>query len=869
MARLDDKHWSALTCLLVVTDRRLLVKRLAGRDATSFTGWEGRPALELLSGLGDADWAAHAFKEALRGQSAGKETHLRGMPVLVRIAPVQRLEAGPFQGVVCLVAPRALEPSGQEAHYYQTLLQHGLVNVTVLAADGTFTYSSPAIRALLGYAPEQIIGTRLQDLVHPDDIHAVEDVLVQVVTLPGQRLVTVTRVRHQDGSYRTLETSTVSLLDDPNVRGVVMSSRDVTESMEAWRALEHSELFYRGLLEHAFDLIEVVDEQGTRQYVSPAVTQMLGYDENTFLGEPVTHAVHPDDVVVLQSALARAAAKPRHSVPLQIRTVHKNGSVRLVSGVIRNFLQDSRLRGLVLNLRDITEEDAERSRRLHVERSYQALATASPYAVYQVGPDGRVNAMNEAGVSIFMKAPQDELVGTLFRDLAAPEDSMRLAALVDRCLDGLPAEFEFTSSGDRLVRASLIPVRGADGTVMHLAGMGQDITRARDEEKERETLAAQLRQSQKLDSIGQLAGGVAHDFNNILMVIMAHVSFLEREISDGPARQDVESIRQGAQRASELTRQLLTVSRKQPLALVSVDINQRLVELSQMLRRLLPETIELDVIEGHKLPWVDADPSQFEQVLLNLCVNARDAMPGGGRLTIESEAVLLSGQYTRIHPWARKGRYVLISVTDTGVGMTEEVRARAFEPFFTTKAQGQGTGLGLAMVWGIVQKHGGMVHCYSEPGVGTTFKVYLPALEREASVVGPKLDGLPAGGAETVLVAEDDPAVRDVVVRVLGGAGYHVVEAVNGEDAVAVAREHDIDLILMDSVMPKLSGQQAYKLIREFRPDARFLFSSGYSTEGFDREFLRREQVSVVAKPFDPDALLRHVRAALDERRSR
>jgi len=277
----------------------------------------------------------------------------------------------------------------------------------------------------------------------------------------------------------------------------------------------------------------------------------------------------------------------------------------------------------------------------------------------------------------------------------------------------------------------------------------------------------------------------------------------------------------------------------------------------------------VELIAGHHLPTVLGDAGQLEQVFLNLCLNARDAMPNGGRLTLETELVLLNGAYVRAHPWAKPGRYVLVSVTDTGTGMPKEVLERVFEPFFTTKGS-EGTGLGLAVSYGIVQQHGGMMHAYSELGVGSTFKVYLPSYERGASAVGPKLSGAVPRGQERVLVAEDDPQVRAVVVRILRSGGYQVFEVPDGDAAVkAVEAGPEFDVIVLDAMMPKLSGREAYDRLVARGTRAVFLFSSGYSADMLPPQLLVDAGVEVIQKPYDPDALLRAVRAALDRRASR
>jgi len=403
-------------------------------------------------------------------------------------------------------------------------------------------------------------------------------------------------------------------------------------------------------------------------------------------------------------------------------------------------------------------------------------------------------------------------------------------------------------------------VQMANMTSVALARM---ILRKRD--RERLELHARLAQRQRLESLGLLAGGVAHDFNNLMTVIRLSAKLLTESVPLTPEqRADVELIRDAEESASQLTQKLLMLGQKQPLRIETVDINATVQGFMSLVRRLLPANIQTDVIAGAALPKLQLDPFQLEQVLMNLALNARDAMPSGGRLTIETEQVVVNGDYRRAHPWARPGRYVMITISDTGVGMPPAILERVFEPFFTTKSQGEGTGLGLAVTWSIIQQHGGMIHAYSEVGIGTAFKVYLPAAEQVASQVVKKIVGAVPRGVERILVADDQPHVLHLLKRVLQGAGYQVTTAADGADAVNAATVEKFDLYLFDAVMPRMSGREACERIRALQPAARFLFASGYGAEALPASFLKDMGVETIAKPLDPDTLLRAVRAVLD-----
>jgi signal transduction histidine kinase/ActR/RegA family two-component response regulator len=382
-------------------------------------------------------------------------------------------------------------------------------------------------------------------------------------------------------------------------------------------------------------------------------------------------------------------------------------------------------------------------------------------------------------------------------------------------------------------------------------------------------LHTRLAQRQRLESLGLLAGGVAHDFNNLLTVVRASVTFIGQGPLNEAQRHDLGLISEAARRATALTQKLLVLGRQEPPNFESADVNEVVRDFLRLVARLIPAHIQTDFVAGSGLPKLRADRHQLEQVLMNLAVNARDAMPNGGRLTVETQQVIVNGEYRRAHPWAKPGRYVLISISDTGTGMPPEVVERVFEPFYTTKPEGEGTGLGLAVTWGIVNQHGGMVHCYSEVGLGTSFKIYLPAGETAAVDVGSKLVGAIPRGSERILVADDQPNVLAILERLLTGAGYEVTGVINGAEAVSAAEKHDFDLYLFDAIMPVMGGREACDRIRAAKPVARFLFLSGYGGDALPQSYLKQHGLELISKPFDPDSLLRAVRATLDAGRPR
>jgi signal transduction histidine kinase/CheY-like chemotaxis protein len=414
---------------------------------------------------------------------------------------------------------------------------------------------------------------------------------------------------------------------------------------------------------------------------------------------------------------------------------------------------------------------------------------------------------------------------------------------------------------ERWVRGLGELLEDGEGRPVEMIGTIQDITQS----KAAETL---LRQSQKLEGIGRLAGGVAHDFNNLLGVIMGYTELASRQLAAGhPARARLDRVLSAAERAANLARQLLAFSRKQVMRLQVLDVNAALGELSRMLERVVGEDVEIELRQSPELGAVRADPTQIDQVVMNLVLNARDAMPNGGRLTIETANVVLDEAYTASHPPAQAGRYVMIAVSDTGTGMDAETQKHVFEPFFTTKPAGEGTGLGLATAYGIVKQSGGYIWVYSEAGRGTTFKIYLPRVDEapHASARAP-VAGAPAGRHETVLVVEDSRELCEMIRETLEGLGYSVLTAADGEAAVAVAAAHPgpIHLVLTDVVMPKLGGPELGRILAGVRPGIRLLYMSGYADGAISREGVLHPGVSLLEKPFTAETLARTVREALD-----
>jgi len=498
------------------------------------------------------------------------------------------------------------------------------------------------------------------------------------------------------------------------------------------------------------------------------------------------------------------------------------------------------------------------------EEKYRALVENSPYGISRTTPDGRFIDANPALARILGYDSVDDLIeldvaSGVYRDPAARAGVVERIAAAGGFLQQ-EIEVRRKDGSPVLVRATARLVRGDVAAPPYLETITEDVT-------ERRALEEQLRQAQKMDAIGRLAGGVAHDFNNLLTAIIGYADLIEADLgAASPHTEDVREIRLAADRAAVLTRQLLAFSRQQVLAPRVMDLNETVSGMRNMLRRLIGEDIELIVQSAPELGHVRADPGQMEQVVLNLALNARDAMPRGGRLIIETANVELDEEYARGHLGGSAGPHVMLAVTDTGVGMDAVTRARIFEPFFTTKEKGKGTGLGLATVYGIVRQSGGSIWVYSEPGAGTIFKVYFPRSFDVATPAVGALQRAEADGTETVLVVEDDDAVRTLARRGLEGYGYRVIEARNPGEAVAVSERHvgSIHLLVTDVVMPGQYGPELAQALRRERPELRVLYMSGYTDNAIAHQGLLEAGSAFLEKPFTPGNLAAKVRATLD-----
>ena len=653
---------------------------------------------------------------------------------------------------------------------------------------------------------------------------------------------------------------------EDKVEAVLTTFTDNTRYKQSEEALRESEDRYKQLLSSATDYIYSVKVENGRAVAtthSPGCVAVTGYTPEEYQtdSELWSRMVPPGD----RPAVFEQAAKSLQgeaTPPLEHRILHKDGSVRWIRNTIVMRKNDQGqvdyYDGLV---NDITE------RRL-AEEERMLLATAieqAAEAIVITDIQGDIEYVNPAFERV-TSYESKEVIGRNPRVLkSGKHDSSFYQKMWTTLLSGEAWTGHFINrKKDQTLyeeEASISPVRDATGALAHFVAVKRDVTRE-------VSLEEQLRQSQRMEAIGQLAGGIAHDFNNLLTAILGYSGMVASHMTpDDPLLKNVREIEKAGRVAADLTRQLLAFSRRQVLQPKVLDINEVVANLDKMLRRVLGEDVELVTLFGFDLGRIKVDPGQMEQIIMNLAVNARDAMPKGGKLTIETANVELDEAYALNHVAVRPGSYVMLAVSDSGHGMDVETQSHVFEPFFTTKEVGKGTGLGLSTVYGIVKQSGGNIWVYSEPGQGTVFKIYLPRIEDVVSSLDPGDQPVEElGGTETVLLVEDEPAVRKLARIVLEKNGYTILEADRGGEALRIAAEEEgpIHILVTDVVIPQLSGRQLAERIEAIRPCTKVLYMSGYTGNAIIHHGVLDQGIAFLQKPFTPLGLLRKVREVLD-----
>jgi PAS domain S-box-containing protein len=627
---------------------------------------------------------------------------------------------------------------------------------------------------------------------------------------------------------------------------------------------EREELF-RLISENAADMIALVDMDGRRIYNSLSYQKVLGYSTEDLKGSSGYEQIHPDDRERVKQA-ADAARKTGEAALLEYRIRHKDGSWRVLEStcsVIHNAKGEPE-KLLIVN-RDISgRKRAEEALRLS-EVGFRSVVENAPYGIYRMSLAGQLLQINPAlqkmlGYSSPEELLQANLATDVYRHTGEYERMIRFFGPVEEFKD-VEAEWKRKDGTPITVRCSGRRVRDQSGVPAYFEFFAEDVT-------ERRVLERQLRMAQKMEAVGRLSGGIAHDFNNLLGVIIGYSQVVKKKLGkDNPLLEHVEEVEKAGQRAASLTKQLLAFSRQQVLTPAVLKLNAVVTEMCKMLPRLLGEDIEVTIALADDLGQVKADLGQVEQVILNLAVNARDAMPEGGRLKIETANADLDESFTRHHPGSVIGRYVMLGVTDSGTGMSPETQAQIFEPFFTTKERGKGTGLGLATVYGVVKQSGGYISVDSSPGKGASFKVYLPRTEEPVVQASSNVSIEPTmRGSETILLVEDAEPLRKLVQSFLEVRGFRVLAAPNGEKALdlAIQNSEPIHLLLTDVVMPGMNGRVLAEQLGPRQPGMKVIYMSGYTDSFIVGHGVLNPETHLIHKPFTEEVLIAKVREMLD-----
>jgi two-component system, cell cycle sensor histidine kinase and response regulator CckA len=719
-------------------------------------------------------------------------------------------------------------------------------------------YYSPEWKAQIGYEDHEIGNTfeEWESRVHPEDLGPTLERIKAFLDGKESGYQVEFRFRHKNGNYLWI-LAQASILRDENGQPfrTLGSHVDITRRKTAEEELQKNQETMSALLNASSDAAFMMDRQGVLLAFNEELARRMKTPHENLKGMSLYDLLPADVAKGRKERVDQVIASGE-----PVRFVDERQGIIIDNSFYPLFDSRGQVTRVAVFGRDITGQKATEAER---ERLIAAIEQAVEIIVI-TDLDGTIEYVNPA-FETTTGYSREEAIGQNPRILkSGQQDQVYYQDLWQTITRGETWEGRMVNrrkDGSLYTEdATISAVRNSEGEIIHFVAVKRDITQFLELEK-------QYQQSQKMESIGQLAGGVAHDFNNLLQVINGGTYMAMDDLEpEHPARDSLEQVAKAGERAAILVGQLLAFSRRQILRPESLELNEVIAGLLKMLGRVIGEHIRLEFVRGHEVGRINADRGMIEQVLMNLCVNARDAMPGGGSLTIETRNAYLNEAFCRAHPGIQPGRYAMMQITDTGCGMDEKTLEKVFEPFFTTKEPGKGTGLGLATVYGIIQQHNGMVVPQSAPGRGTTFEIYLPISEESEQPVETGEAVAFSGGTETILLAEDDESVQLVSKSILERAGYTVLTANDGREAVEVfcRKADEIALALLDVVMPQLGGREAFERMRALRPDLKALFASGYSEDTIHTNFVLDEGISLLQKPYAPNTLLQRVRQALD-----
>jgi len=725
---------------------------------------------------------------------------------------------------------------------------------------------------IFGWSSDEVLGTILPTIPE-HGVEEYEQLMGRVIH--GEQIHDLETERcRRDGTIIPYLVSMAPHRDaDGAAVGVIAIGSDLSLSKLAEEELLRSRELYRVVVENSHDMIAVLDPMGRFVFASPSYEQALGYGPEELVDVSPISLVHPSDVQRASDALRQAVTSQSAAV-VELRMRHKRGNWVFVEGTTTSVVDENgQLNSILMSFRDISERRTAEEELREAEARYRLLVEQLPLITY-------INAPGESGRWVYLSPQLEEILGYKPADWVSdygkfvnaihPEDREHVTA--ERAASGgkgrIALEYRLISKDERTVwvHDEAVVVRDLSGKPLYVQGYLLDISVERVAELERRRLEAELLHSQKMEAIGRLAGGIAHDFNNLLTAITGYSELIVSELDPASSlARDAEEIKRAAEQAAAMTQQLLAFSRRQVLQPVLLNPNEVIGRIEKMLQRLIGENIELVTTLAPEIAAIRADRSQIEQVIMNLVVNARDSMPSGGRITIETANANLDEAEASLLGLSA-GDFMLATISDVGLGMDEETMTHIFEPFFTTKEQGEGTGLGLATVHGIVEQSNGAIHVSSEIGSGSVFRVYLPVTEESIEADGPIAPLGDAKGTETLLLVEDEEMVRQLVARVLRELGYEVFETSSGDEALALLDSLDrtIDLLVTDVVMPGMSGRELAEILTEKRPATRVLFMSGYTDEAIVHHGVLDGEAEFIGKPFTPQELAHKVRGVIE-----